>query len=408
MIRGKGAVIIGAHVNALTTARALSEWSIPIVVVQTRVYDFAHRSRAVASSESLLDFPSRPESLLDLLEFRRSQWPGWALYPTDDAALELLLEHQDTLERSYRLMVPPRNAANVLLHKDQTALLAERLGVPRPSDLGDIQHTNRPAKELRSPVVIKPNLSHLFRERFGKKAFLVHTAEQLERRRKQLAESGIQARVVDWIPGPDSMFFNYSLYMTATGEPMGGLAMRKERKSPPFFGVCRVAHTQVRKERAKQMEEKVVAMLREISYRGMANAEFKLDRRDGELRCIEINARPFLMQGLPLRAGLSYARMAWQDHMLGEPPTARDNGWRGAWIHLHADIGNALAYRRQEQLAIREYLRPYRMPRTYAVWSCRDPAPFFSQWSRSAVETTGRLLRYRSLDTPERLEAIRP
>ncbi len=381
-----GAVVVGGHVNGLTVARALAQARVSVAVVRTRAYDIAHCSRSVALSVRLEEFPRRNESLLELLEARRNAWRNWTVYPTDDLALSLLLAHRETLERwGYRTVAPPEDAARTLLEKDRTLALARKLGVDTPIDYGEAQSPKIEPQRLSWPVLLKPDESHLFREAFpGKKAFLSHDAQEFAEHRRKLAKAVIRASVLDFIPGPDAAFFNYSVYRTTDGEFLGGFPMRKLRKTPPFFGVCRVAHTDVSPELAQAMRESVEAMLAAIDYRGMANAEFKLDPRDGRLRLMEINARPFLMQGLPMRTGIAYARMAWQDVALSERPTFEDNGWRGAWIHLHADIGNALAYRRQEALPFTEYLRPYRMPHTWAVWSAVDPKPFILQWSRTA------------------------
>lgn len=380
-----GAVVVGGHVNGLTVARALKQAGVAVAVVRTRKYDLAHVSRAVVESTRLEEFPRRNEALLELLEARRDDWKRWTVYPTDDLALSLLLDHSERLAAwGYRAVTPPEDAARTLLEKDRTLALARKLGVETPVDYGEAQSTSLDPHRLRWPVVLKPDESHLFREAFpGRKAFLAENAGEFATFRHMLADARIRASVLDFIPGPDSTFFNYSVYRTPQGEFLGGFPMRKLRKTPPFFGVCRVAHADVSPEHAQAMRESVEAMLAAVDYRGMANAEFKLDRRDGRLRLMEVNVRPFLMQGLPLRAGVAYARMAWQDFTLGERPTFDDNGWRGAWIHLHADVGNALAYRREEALSFGEYLRPYRMPHAWAVWSASDPKPFLLQWSRT-------------------------
>ncbi len=58
---------------------------------------------------------------------------------------------------------------------------------------------------------------------------------------------------------------------------------------------------------------------------------------------------------------------------------AQPTSWRGAWIHLQADVLASVRYRRIERLGLGEWLAPYRGPKTYAVWSLRDPRPFAAQ-----------------------------
>jgi D-aspartate ligase len=164
--------------------------------------------------------------------------------------------------------------------------------------------------------------------------------------------------------------------------------MHKLRKSPPFFGVCRVAEPWPE----DRLREPTVALLARIGYRGMANAEYKLDPRDGKLRLMEVNGRPFLMAGLARRAGIDLVRLAWAEATGAPPPPATYNGWRGRWIHLHADLLYALLFHRAEGIGLRDYVEAYLGKKAFAVWSLADPLPFAAQWSRTlrdAVFMTG-------------------
>jgi len=116
----------------------------------------------------------------------------------------------------------------------------------------------------------------------------------------------------------------------------------------------------------------------------MANAEFKRDPRDGSYKLMEINGRCFLMQGLPLRAGINYPKMALAEFGCGSTPPVRGNGWQGFWIHLHAEIVYSLLSWRREGIDLKEYIRPYLKSKTFAVWNHRDPKPFLAQWFKTA------------------------
>ncbi len=65
--------------------------------------------------------------------------------------------------------------------------------------------------------------------------------------------------------------------------------------------------------------------------------------------------------------------------MRGESVRATSNLWPGVWIHLLDDVYYGLFHRAVEHARLRAYLETYRRPKTYAVWSARDPKPFVIQ-----------------------------
>jgi predicted ATP-grasp superfamily ATP-dependent carboligase len=94
---------------------------------------------------------------------------------------------------------------------------------------------------------------------------------------------------------------------------------------------------------------------------------------------MEINGRSFLIQGLAWRAGVNYSLLAWREAVLGENVAAAFNGWNGVWIHVLDDLYYGAFHRAVEGATRRQYLAPYRRPKTYAVWSATDPKPFLMQ-----------------------------
>src|SRR5215210_3761747 len=102
-----GAVVVGAHVNALGVIRALAARGIAIAAVSTRAFDVAHHSRWVSESHELFELHERRESLVEFLERNETRWRGWAVFPTNDDALTALAQHHERLSRAYRLSVQP-------------------------------------------------------------------------------------------------------------------------------------------------------------------------------------------------------------------------------------------------------------------------------------------------------------
>jgi predicted ATP-grasp superfamily ATP-dependent carboligase len=376
-----GAIIIGGYINGLGVVRALAARGIPIGVITTQPYDIAQRSRWVVAHDAVHALHQQPERLVDLLERRAPQWSGWALFPTNDEAMSVLAQHRERLARTYRIVLPPNDVVADILDKQRMLDLARAVGIEVPHCYGPATAATAERADVRFPVVVKPVVSYSFAARFGCKLFVAHDRAELRRCVARVGEVGIAAQVHDLIPGADSQFYAYCTYVDAGGEPCAGVTVRKLRQSPPFFGVARVA--EIAAEIAV-LRESTLALLRHIGFRGMAVAEFKLDARDGRFRFIEVNGRSVIYNGLLWRAGLDLAGLAWADCVDRQPQRSQPNGWPGAWINLHADVLYSLLYRRQDPVRFADFLAPYGRPMMEAVWSARDPLPFFTQWSRTA------------------------
>jgi predicted ATP-grasp superfamily ATP-dependent carboligase len=397
-----GAVVINAYISGLDAVRSLGSHNIPVAVVHNGGYnDFAQYSCSVCEDHKLPDFISEPESLLELLERQGRAWQDWVIFPADDQALAVISRYRDRLSRWYRITVPPWEVTRHLLEKDLTYQAASEVGVDIPHSYGNATRQNAKRDDISFPVVVKPVESHLFVKHFGRKLFVVRNRDELLRRVNAVANAGLRAQIFDLVPGPDTLFYNYSVYIDHSGEPVAELDMKKLRKSPPFFGVIRAGE----RAHVPELREPTIELLRKLKWCGMANAEYKLDRRDGRYRLMEINGRCFMMMGLARKAGVNYPLLAWQECGLGEKKVgAHPNTWWGVWVHLLADAYYGIFHSKIEGLGLASYFESYRRPKTFAVWLATDPKPFIVQWAKAAQRAAR--LSYRSYER-ERLRAER-
>ena len=387
-MRAPGAVVIGGYVNGLGLVRALAARGVRTVVITTKPYDIAHRSRWVCAHEAVPELEERPELLVELLERRARDWSGWALFPTNDGALAALAQHHDRLSSTYRVVAPPHEVTRYFLDKRLMSEVARGVGMDLPRCYGPAAENTAALPNLRFPVVVKPLVGYRFFSRFGCKLFAASNRDELDHCIARLADADIPGQIFDLVPGPDSRIYAYCTYVAAGGEPAGGVLIRKLRQNPPFFGDARVADIAPDNP---ALREATVELLRRIRFRGIAITEFKLDPRDGSFRFIEVNGRSVVYNGLLRRAGLDLAGLAWSDYVSGQPERDRPNGWPGVWIHLHPDVLYSTLYRRHDPIGIRDFLAPYIRPKVEAVWSTTDPLPFLAQWSRTAWEGTSAL-----------------
>lgn len=371
-----GAVVIGGYANGVSALRGLARAGVRTAVVLTKSHDIAHHSRYAHESHRALDLHRRPDGLIDLLQERATNWRGWALIPTNDDALMALAQHRELLSRWYPLTVPDLEVVRQVVVKSNTYRLAREVGVEVPRSYGPASRATAQRRDIAYPVVVKPLVSATFWERFGKKLLVAQNPLELVAAVDQLERAGIAAEVFDLVPGSDRDFYNYTVYLDRDGHPAAEFGFRKLRKAPPFFGVARAAEP----AHLPELREPTIELLRRIGWRGIASAEYKRDPRDGRFRLMEINGRCYLSHALATRCGINYPLLSWQEHARRQRVAASSNGWRGVWLHLHADLLYTAVEERSPDWSWREFIRSYTGPWIDAVWSAADPAPFVAQW----------------------------
>jgi predicted ATP-grasp superfamily ATP-dependent carboligase len=358
--------------------RALAAKGIETAVVTTKPYDIAHRSRWCAAHAAALDVEERPEQVVEVLDRWRDTFAGWALLPANDGALAALALHHERLSSTFRVAASPWDITRTLLDKQSLGEAARAVGLDLPHCYGPAVPATTTLDGLRYPVIVKPNVGHLFFSRFGCKLFVAHDRSELETSIVRLTEAEMEGQVLDLVPGGDTAIYAYCTYVDARGNPCGGVTIRKVRQSPPLFGVSRVAEIV---DDEPELRDATIAVARHVGHHGAIVAEFKRDARDGRFRFIEINARSVIYNALLRRAGLDLAALAWSDHVARRPVATQPTNWRGVWIHLHSDILYSLLY---DRLGAAELFAPYRRPKVYAVWSGADPLPFAAEWAYTA------------------------
>lgn len=384
-------MVVGGGVNALGAIRALAQAGVPVCVICNLARaDLAAHSRYVLEHH----WPTRggrdPDAVLELLERRARDWLGWALVPTNDDALELLSRSRERLAKSYAPTFPAWEIVRGIVDKHATYQAARRVGVELPRSYGSACQDRIRRGGFEYPLVIKPRAGPPFYRRFGKKLLLARDESELLAAVQRVEAAGLDCQLLDFVPGPDRQIYHYQVYIDRGGDPVGGFVLRKLRQSPPYFGVARAAEP----ASAPELHEPTVELLRQLGWWGMASAGYKLDPRDGRYRLMEVNGRCCKNHGLARRAGINYALLAYRESVLGERESrVEPNGWQGTWLHLHADLLYTARWHGREELDWADFRRSYAGPKTYAVWSARDPEPFLVEWGRTLRKAARMLVR---------------
>jgi predicted ATP-grasp superfamily ATP-dependent carboligase len=368
-----GAVVLGGDYQGLGIARSLGRRGVPVSVVDDERSPAAV-SRHVAHHVRVPDLHD-DEAVVTALERLAASRDveGWVLYATRDENVAALARHSDRLA-SYRVSAPDWSAVRVCWDKRETYRLAARLGVdhPRtwvPRDLAELE-------DPRFPLVVKPAIKEHFFYATGEKAWRVDgPAELADAYTRAVAITGPgEIMLQELIPGGGSEQYSWC-GLVSRGRPVAVMTVRRRRQHPSDFGR---ASTYVETVDLPELDEPSERFLGALDYDGLVEVEYKRDPRDGSFRLLDVNARTWGYHSLGAAAGVDFP---WLLHRyqagagVPEQPVRTRPGVR--WVRLATDVPNALRDVAAGTLRPLEYLRTLPHADTEAVFSARDPWPWF-------------------------------
>ena len=115
--------------------------------------------------------------------------------------------------------------------------------------------------------------------------------------------------------------------------------------------------------------------LRSIGYYGLVELEYKLDRRDGQIKLLDVNARTWGYHSLGQRAGVDFPYLLYADQVGLPAPDGVRAAPEVTWIRLTTDIPTAALEFARRRLDWRAYLRSLRAPQVESVFSRDDLRP---------------------------------
>src|SRR5262249_5495886 len=176
------------------------------------------------------------------------------------------------------------------------------------------------AAELVYPLLVKPLISHRFAGKFGgKKFFVARDFAELLEGVETAGSAALDVMLVEMIPGPDDRLCSYYTYLDRDGTPLLDFTKRIVRRFPVGMGNGCYHIT----DRNPEVRDVALRLFRAVGLRGLANAEFKRDERDGQLKLIECNARFTAANCLVARSGFDLAAFVY-NRLVGRPQPSLD------------------------------------------------------------------------------------
>jgi predicted ATP-grasp superfamily ATP-dependent carboligase/glycosyltransferase involved in cell wall biosynthesis len=297
---------------------------------------------------------------------------GWALIPTDDDGIRLLCSSHDELGAFFRLALPSKSSVAWALDKRAAYEFAAAHGVDHPRTWVATDESELDNPEISYPVIIKPAFCPHELSTSTPRAWRADDREQLGdvyRSARELIPAD-RLMLQELIPGGGECQLAYGA-LCRDGSVLASVAANRLRQWPVDFGR---ASTYVETIAEDELEGPAQTLLAASGFTGVVELEFKRDPRDGRLRLLDVNPRPWGWISIDARAGVNFSHLLYEMLLGHDVPRVHARvGVR--WMRLSADAPAALAQRRAGSLGVARYVRGLRPPLACAIVARDDPVP---------------------------------
>ena len=371
-----GAIVVGGDHPGLGIARSLGRRGIPVYVIDDEhcISSWSRYVTRFIKVNDVLDERKTVDAVLDI--GRRFNLRNWVLFPTRDETVAAFSRHREELSKFFRVGTGEWQSVQWAWDKSKSYSLAATLDIPCPRTFNPKDASELPSLYASLPLAIKPAVKENFFYATRAKAWRANTVEELHRFYDKAARQikPEEILVQEIIPGDGREQFSFCAFVQH-GQLHSTLTARRCRQHPREFGR---AATYVETVDVPEVEELSQRFLRAINYHGLVEIEYKRDPRDGKYKLLDVNARAWGFHSIGSGCGIDFPYMLYAD-LLGlsiEPVRARAGV---GWLRLLTDIPTALADLMHGSLSLGDYFHSLRATRVEAVFSRKDPAPFFAE-----------------------------
>lgn len=372
------AVVLRLSAIGLGVVRSLGRAGVRVIGANYETGDVIFHSKYCETEVTIpqpKDDPDGPvQYLLDLAE-RLGEEP--VLIPTKDSFVELISEHRDELAKRYRFALPDKEMVRTILDKRRQYDFAVEHGIKIPVTFypESVEEVRQVAKECPYPAFVKPYRSITWMMKYKEKGFVAKGPEELVKGYKRARDSDLEVMVQEIIPGPTNDLFVTSGYFNKEGTPVATFQHRKPRQSPPDFGIGSMT-VSCKDDEVWQLS---LDFFKSMRYEGIGEVEFKRDRRDGSLRLMEINPRPWTQISQPTSAGINLPLLEFCD-LAGLPmppvPVFRE-GHR--WCDCLNDYQSFVELHRRGELSWTQWIKSWWGADDHAFFALDDIGPFLQR-----------------------------
>ncbi|MFK0337014.1 polysaccharide deacetylase family protein [Agrobacterium deltaense] len=367
-----GVVIVGGAHGTLALARSLGALNVPVYYL-THDSPLPGWSRFVRKTIRWAG-PHDAGALPFLRQMAdKHGLKGCLLVPSGDGEVQLVAQHREELSSLYKIILPDWTALQWLCEKPLLYQRAAELGVSIPRTYALASAADIDTLDILFPVILKPNMGG--GDTTIAKAKVIRADDRHALKTAFADASGEigagNVVVQELIPGGGESQFSYAA-LWLNGEPVAEFTARRARQYPVDFGYTSTSVEVVDNGQAVDAARKI---LKSAGHSGLVEAEFKLDGRDGKLKLLDVNPRPWSWFGLCSAAGIDLGALLWRvanGEPVGQPGNARQGV---SWSYLVRDAVAAFTLARRGQAKIGDYFASLRNIRSWAAFAPNDPLP---------------------------------
>lgn len=240
------------------------------------------------------------------------------LIPTVDQYAQAIARHRPQIDEFATACVADSEVVDLLIDKQRFSDWARSRAVRHPIAIAAMEY--EPDRELGFPVVAKPRFP--FYELSGcdlpfeLRCVVLNDVQAWNEFQRRYQRYLSHLLVQEFVHGTAADMISIGLYADRDSDIRGLFVGRKIRGYPPLWGDTRAGQNDMVPNSVLREVSRVVEELR---YKGLAEFEYKIDRKSGEHFLIEINPRSWSWIGITLHTPADIPWIAYQDLVGGAP-----------------------------------------------------------------------------------------
>ena len=395
----KGAIILDGSHGAIALARVLARQNLDVwfLADNSAVPRF---SRAVSHWRRW--HGGEDPHALDALEkmVRLEGLEGYLLIPASDAEVKFVAQAHERLSRCLNVLLPNWSSLEWAVDKAKAYRRAAELGLAVPEIYPVRNLADAAAMPMRFPVALKPSM-RIADNRFSRdKVWRADDRDSFMRLYAEAEDLAGPEKVVvqEVVPGGGECQLSYA-GLWWQGRPVASFVAQRARQYPIDFSYTSTFVETIESDDVRQAAE---IFLSSIGHHGLCEIEFKRDPRNGALKLLDINPRPWSWLGLAEAADVDFGAAIVALARGRSPPLSRARNGVG-WMFGQRDPVAAFQLALAGRLDIGKWLASLTRTRTFASFSLSDPLPGVVELPLTVARLLARKLaslRSSSKDTP--------
>ncbi|MBI4006439.1 MAG: hypothetical protein HY356_07185 [Gammaproteobacteria bacterium] len=310
------AIVIHADTAGIGIIHALSLGAVDIITIDRTWKPTLGRFSSIPKLRVTYT-PGKSRTLTGILQSLCKRIIGkGVLFVSNDVDLESLITVQSSLPDQLHVPAAPHIGLKIF-DKNWQYDLARQVQVPTPDHIRFFAGESPDFHGLRFPLILKPavRLSDARKKVFRLR--LLNNPGEVEQALEEIScnLSGFGFQLAENIPGEPDQLFTVGCYGGRNGKVLRTYTGHKLTQYPYYHGMASIAETI---PPPAGLAEMAGALLNHMGFHGISQVEFKLDKRDGLFKLLEINGRPWLWVKLAALSGVNLPLIQYYD-VLDDP-----------------------------------------------------------------------------------------